>query len=144
MFPVKRFRWLSFNFQLKLVISARVDLTVCSYHVTYVLRLNLYFAISCISKNYLLKTGAITEILLTAKDSNPPLGSQSNLQPFSKKFIYELSGCGFESRCRRLVLSLNRVLLRSCTTSQNTVNRSFSYAKLWWTCWIQLRWIDLL
>ena len=116
MFPVKTFHWLSFNFQLKLVISARVDLTVCSYHATYVLRLNLYFAISCISKNSVLKTGAITEISLTAKDSNPSLGSQTNLQPFSKKFIYELGGCGFQSRCRRLVLSLNRVLLRSCTT----------------------------
>ena len=121
------------NFQLKLVISPRVDLIVCSYHVTYALRVNLFSVISRIPKTSLLKTGAISEISQTTRGFDPTLASQTNTQSFSKTFIYKLSGSEFESRCSELVIteqSAFKVLHYITKHRAYLVNRSVNYAEL--------------
>ena len=76
------------------------------------------------------KTGVTSDIWVTATDSNPqPLSSYTNTLPFSQislvwldgfVFMYELSSCGFEFRCRQSWIYLeNQALSLGLLKNQN-------------------------
>ena len=106
---------LKFGFS-SLVIEESCEL-VCFSHVTYTFVVNLHSEVGWMSRNSLLETGVMSENQVAAtrfeptntlfanrqwtiKPTRSKLLNGSRVWPHGWVFVYELSDCEFESRCR--------------------------------------------
>lgn len=78
-------------------------LSVYFYHVIYAFIVNLHFVTALMSRNSLLKTGAISQSKWLQWGLNPkPLSSWMNTRLNGCVLIYKLSDCGFKLCCNHL------------------------------------------
>ena len=88
------------------VLLCYVHLTVCSYHVTY----------AFYSESTLCSYLNVKELLAQNQRSDWPVWLNGWV------FVYELSGCGFESRCGHYWITVSGIFL-SVLTRNSTLSR---------------------